>query len=394
MKRSLVLLFALLGCEGAHREHAAAPDAGDVDAASGGEITCEPSQCGAMGCCGDHCCGVAPSNADVTGMLMPTGLVIAPPNGVFDTDAACTPLSALGHCEVVARPGLPEACVCRMDELVIDNVEITGTRALVIVAYKSVRVTTGLDVSGDQALPGPGAMPAFYTTKAGSYGGAGGSFATAGGAATGNLTLPAPTYGNPSLIPLHGGTSGQTGGHLAGGGGGGAVQITAGERIEVFGKILAGGGGGPSGVTAWPTAGGSGGGSGGAILLEAPTVTMTGTLNANGAGGGGADGSARFPTHGEDANDDLASGGEGGDGGGCTLHGYLYGGDGGNGATSTSPAGAGEGGANGNGCLNNPYIGGGGGGGGLGRIRINTTGGCQCNGTMSPSASFGTLVVQ
>ena len=395
MKRSLVLLFALLGCEGAHRDHAAAPDAGDVDAAGSGEITCEPSQCGATGCCGDHCCGVAPSNADVTGTIEPTGIAATPADGIFDTDANCSPTSVLGRCEEVVRPGLPEACVCRMDTLMIGALEIKGTRALVILAYDTVRIETTLDISGDHRDAGAGAMPDVYTTTVGTHGGAGGSFATQGGRASGNPTSVAATYGDATLIPLHGGARGQSG-WLPGGGGGGALQIVAGSRIEVVGAIYAGGGGGEPGSSVQHLAGGTGGGSGGAILLEAPIIVMTGRLDANGGGGGGGGGNGNPPGSpwGEDANDDLPSGGHGYDGAGCALQGYTSGGDGGNGATQQTAAGIGQASDTVGGCLDPHFVGGGGGGGGLGRIRINTVGGCQCSGTVSPSASFGALVVQ
>jgi hypothetical protein len=40
------------------------------------------------------------------------------------------------------------------------------------------------------------------------------------------------------------------------------------------------------------------------------------------------------------------------------------------------------------------FVGAGGDGGGVGRIRINTKTGCQCGGTVSPSASFGTVTIE
>jgi hypothetical protein len=46
-------------------------------------------------------------------------------------------------------------------------------------------------------------------------------------------------------------------------------------------------------------------------------------------------------------------------------------------------------------CLNEiAFVGGGGGGGGLGRIRVNTTNGCQCNGTFVPAPTLGAFQVQ
>jgi hypothetical protein len=429
MQRLLVLaVVALVGCDGAHRVHGGGADDGPdggMAPVTCGAVTCDQippptcegntlreytaacadatcsypateTECGAAGCCGDHCCELAPSNADVTGTIEPTGIDAAPADGVFNTDANCSPTSVLGRCEEVVRPGLPEACVCRMDTLTIGTLEIKGARALVILAHDSVTIHTTLDISGDHRDAGAGAMPDVYTTTVGFYGAVGGSFATQGGGATGNPTTVAATFGDPTLIPLYGGMRGQSG-WLPGGGGGGALQIVAGNRIEVVGSIFAGGGGGEPGSSVRALAGGTGGGSGGAILLEAPTITMTGRLDANGGGGGGGDGygtSAGSPW-GEDANDDMPSGGQGDDGGGCSLYGYTSGGDGGNGATQQVPAGVGQAGDSVSGCLDPVFVGGGGGGGGLGRIRINTLGGtCACTGVASPAPSFGSLGVK
>ena len=92
-------------------------------------------------------------------------------------------------------------------------------------------------------------------------------------------TGPGLTYGTAAIIPLIGGSAG--GASDANSYGGGALQISAGQSITVsaFGAINAGG----SGTT---NVDGSGGGaSGGAILLEAPTVAIAGNLGANGGGG-------------------------------------------------------------------------------------------------------------
>jgi hypothetical protein len=424
MKRLLlVLLVGLVGCEAAHREREQLEGDGGIDPPplTCGAVTCgdvpaptcvdattlreytaacsdgactypsTDTTCGDAGCCGDHCCEVALSNGDVVGPIQLTGLSVAPPNGSFDTDLECTASSALGACSVVARANLPEACVCRMDELSIGSLEVKGSRALVILAYETVRIQTILDVSGNPGMPGPGAVW-HYQDPAQLGGGAGGSFATAGSSG-GNGAAPAATYGGAPLIPLLGGMSGQGGGR-GGGGGGGALQITAGVRIDVVGLINAGGGGGEGGYATYSISGGGGGGSGGGILLEAPKVVMTGRLNANGGGGGGGGGDRGWGAAGEDAYDDFASGGQGNDGSGCPLYGYVYGGDGGNGATRTSTPSSGQSSDHDSRCIGNPsFVGGGGGGGGLGRIRINTLTGCQCSGITSPTVSFGTLGV-
>ena len=96
---------------------------------------------------------------------------------------------------------------------------------------------------------GPGAMAGFC----GTYGG------SAGHAVTGGCGGAA--YGNGALVPLRGGSGGgggpsdRSGG---GGGGGGAIRIASSATITVSGSILAnggdGGGGGPSAAPAAPEA--------------------------------------------------------------------------------------------------------------------------------------------
>ena len=176
-------------------------------------------------------------------------------------------------------------------------------------------------------------------------------------------------YGNQALIPVLGGSAG--GGVQVAHAGGGALQIVAGTsiRISSFGSISAPGlgGGGECDQNGQP-----GGGSGGAILLEAPTVTITGKLAANGGGGtsqfmNGASGSA---------DDQPAPGGVGATDsvGGAGSAGAIV--NGGNGAGTASLSG---------GCTPGGLAGGGG---GAGRIRINTATGSATIGAtaiVSPS---------
>jgi hypothetical protein len=329
---------------------------------------------------------VVPSNGDTIGHLEATGLQIGPPNGTFDTTSECTALSLLGDCTIVPRPGLPEACVCRMDQLTISSLKVTGARALVILAYDSVDITTLLDVSGDWSSDGPGASARYTAANSGATSGAGGSYATVGGGHG-----VAATYGAAALIPLAGGMRGQSAAG-PGGGGGGAVQITAGSRISIAGVINAGGGGGAGGNASYASSGAGGGGSGGAILLEARNVTVTGSVVANGGGGGGGGGNDGGGGVGGGGNVQSASGGSGNDGAGCALYGYVHGGAGGGGSFGDAAGSAGEAGAYETGCLGGAaFVGDGGGGGGAGRVRVNTEHGCSCNATFSPSPSIGAV---
>jgi hypothetical protein len=133
------------------------------------------------------------------------------------------------------------------------------------------------------AMPGAGGFPGGvgqYLSSAATNGdgfGAGVATTTTGGSAVYG-------YNSNALDPLVGGAggaggaigSGTAGGN--GGAGGGAIRIVSTTSISISGSILAYGGAPTSGVGGY----GGGYGSGGAIHLVAPTVTNTGTLNANG----------------------------------------------------------------------------------------------------------------
>jgi hypothetical protein len=146
--------------------------------------------------------------------------------------------------------------------------------------------------------PGPGGLagntPAVSITDprqgnngtglgAGASGGGNGGVGGASGSTAGGKRM------GDQLVLVGGGGGGipSTGSESAGGGGGGAVQLVSATSIQIdsSGSIDAGGCGGASTVYFPYT--GSGGGAGGTIILEAPTVTVAGTLAVNGGGGGG-----------------------------------------------------------------------------------------------------------
>ena len=262
------------------------------------------------------------------------------------------------------------------------SLRLSGTNPVILAVLGTVEIQGQLLVNGSTAAgggPGPGGysalanggpgqgQPAFGAANPASNGG-GGSYCGlggSGGAPSGTASGPGLTYGTAAIIPLIGGSAGGT--SDANSYGGGALQISAGQSITVsaFGAINAGG-------SAATNVDGSGGGaSGGAILLEAPTVTIAGNLGANGGGGmsgtsGGADATA---------NSTAASGG------------VPYGGAGSAGTAINGTSGTSGTGANATG----------GGGGGAGRVRINTsTGSASITGTVSPAmttacATQGTL---
>lgn len=91
-----------------------------------------------------------------------------------------------------------------------------------------------------------------------------------------NKGIVGKPYGGATLVPLVGGSRG---GELeAGGAGGGALQLVAGNNIAI-GKNGAVGARGQNGSR-------GGGGSGGALLLEAPTIEGNGRIDAQGGNGG------------------------------------------------------------------------------------------------------------
>jgi hypothetical protein len=95
---------------------------------------------------------------------------------------------------------------------------------------------------------------------------------------------PSDPYGNPSLIPLLGGSGGGGGWQQFGGaGGGGAILIASQGTMLISGEIRATGGSGQP--LNWNS--GTGSGSGGGIRLIAQALSGAGNIKALGGAGGG-----------------------------------------------------------------------------------------------------------
>jgi hypothetical protein len=202
---------------------------------------------------------------------------------------------------------------------------VEGSLPLMIVSTAEIQVSGILDVSStwdpvsltydpgagaDDALPAPSDECSNSTGGTGGdcgdggAGGGGGGFGGAGadggrgggsrncgdveggspGGAGGNAVAP------PSTI--RGGCKGARGGngdidmlYGLGGFGGGAVHLVSMVRIDIEGRIQAGGAAGSGAEN--NRSGGGGGGSGGLIGLEALDIEIGGILAANGGGGGG-----------------------------------------------------------------------------------------------------------
>jgi hypothetical protein len=267
----------------------------------------------------------------------------------------------------------------------IGNLAVSGKRPLVILADQTITVTGVVRVLA-------GTRYRYSSSAYGSSGGLGGSFGTKGAGAS------AETYGTEALEPLVGGMSGQEvcadgacTSPALGGRGGGALQLSAGVNLTVQAgaRVDAGGNGG----SAPPSdRGGPGGGSGGALVLEAPTLALFGAVVANGgSGAGGA--SEAAPGHDGapgSSGTSRSAGGEGEDDHGCFLSGYTVGGDGGFGAALDGPATSGQAGEC-RSCIPNACVRTGGGGGGLGRVRLRHGGSFASTSVISPAATTALL---
>lgn len=283
------------------------------------------------------------------------------------------------------------------------NVTVVGSRALVVISAGAVTINHVLSLSARKQINGPGAIlndsacrggDGLGTTKGGS-GGAGGGFGSAGGRG-GNGGIPTAqggsaggVSGTTELIPLRGGCPGgrdyTNDTSFTAGRAGGAIQIVSSSKISLGdGGFVAANGSGGNYVAigasvcsaGTPCDHGNGAGSGGAILLEAPTVTVSALagLVANGGGGGcdpdgyGAPGaSSAVPAAGAACRQDSSKGGDG-------AAGTIAAQSGGAG-TGTTPVGSG-------------------GGGGAGRIRVNTAAPFSPVGVVSGVTTMGSLGVR
>jgi hypothetical protein len=246
------------------------------------------------------------------------------------------------------------------------RVSVIGNRPLIIVALDEALISGQLEAAaagstangggfgpttdGQNGLGpgGGGKVQSLSGAGGGGFCGKGG----AGGPQQGLMSQGGKTYGNPENVPLIGGSSGAKFEWYASAGGG-AIQISAGKRIEIslLGVIHVGGGG-----PGWTS---NGGGAGGAILLEAPSVRVLGHLAANGGGGSGSSSADSSYGANGSTDDQPALGGRADTG--------VNGGDGSAGENIDGKPGAPA-------PADSTTAKGGGGGGGAGRIRINVRG--------------------
>jgi len=341
-----------------------------------------------------------------------------PTGDITLTTSIDTATRGAGGCtEILPQPGGPSLCVVAATSIRISGgarirataqpagATATGTNPLVLVATDSIVIDGTLDVAsrtGELAVGGgartavgcgsstdvdgrPG-KPNGSVSGIGGGGGAGGGFGNAGGSGgTGGNGTSTVAAGNPHTPELAGvvvggcpggkggngnASDGTTGRGGVGGAGGGAVYLLASGSITIAGTINASGSGGGAGEVGSASAsegssgGGGGGGAGGLIGLEAPSISVTGSLFANGGGGGGGFGGLLTngmtrPGADPSAANIAAAGGTSNNGGGA-------GGNGGACAMNVGPGGPGR---NAPGDVT-PESGGGGGGGGVGVLHV------------------------
>ncbi len=185
-----------------------------------------------------------------------------------------------------------------------------GTNTIALYAATTITVVGRIDVGADNNSGGPGGSSAtssmsgsscrgragrFFAAGFGEGGGGGGGRGAGANGGDSNMGASAGLGGiacseRPLTTPLRGGVGGGHGGasfENYGGGGGGALALVAMESITISGHVGAPGEGGSAAAPGVAGAGdgGGGGGGGGAVLVEAPLVTISGSLTANGGGG-------------------------------------------------------------------------------------------------------------
>jgi hypothetical protein len=270
---------------------------------------------------------------------------------------------------VLAQTGGPDLLVVSVEHLTVEaNARLTahGVRPVLIAVWDTANIVGDIDVSASFTAEGPGgagttsalcgSAPTGNGGTAGtpSTGGGGGGFGGDGGrggntSVGAGLALPTPTV-------VRGGCAGGVGGasttavSATRGAGGGAIEIAARTSIAIAstGAIEASGGAGRAGVFAYGA--GGGGGAGGYIGLDAPSVTIAGTVTANGGSGGGGASDIENGSNGANGlqSDNPAIGGAGAttsNVGTCIKGGNGSGGAAQNGVTAAaSPCGGGGGG--------------------------------------------------
>jgi len=162
----------------------------------------------------------------------------------------------------------------------------THLHSLVVSATSSIDVQSGALVSlAGRGFAGVGCNNIGIGTGGGAYQ-SGGSHGGDGGAGGATVSTTSTAYGSltqPSTIGSGGGATNYCG-SSSGGAGAGAVRLSASSgTVTMNGTITANGGNGGG-------SNGGGGGAGGSVWIEASTIEGTGTINVRGGAGSGSSG--------------------------------------------------------------------------------------------------------
>jgi hypothetical protein len=145
------------------------------------------------------------------------------------------------------------------------------------------------------AAPGvAGSGPGGVGTGGGGWSGGGGAGYSAVGASSGNSAggYGGPMYGNADISGFEsgsgggGGSGGNSCGSGGGGAGGGLIFINSAVSITIGAGGVINVNGGNGGSDGGGNCGGGGGGSGGSIIMQSPSMTHNGSLQASGGAGG------------------------------------------------------------------------------------------------------------
>lgn len=332
----------------------------------------------------------------------PGGALVLDEAGVYDYDTdtglLTPPAGAAFSLVTTDIDGVSAAWVTNLEISSGSTLLAHGQSPLFIASDGSIVVQGRISVRSAGAFVAAGANPtacpilaAGENDQGGGGGGGGGGFGAAGATGsdgdsndnnadgTSSGGAGGSAVGVPNVIrggcPGARGGNGLTAGAGDGGAGGGAVQLTARNEIDVSGGTVEAGGAGGKLATDSSISAGGGGGSGGYIGIDAPTRTFDDNtvLAANGGGGGAGIGNAGGGS--EDGTSGLAmaaaaAGGTAGAGGGNGGGGGFR--DSADGGAPAAP----------------PVGGGGGGGGGAGYVVVFGNA-LPASGTLSPD---GTLV--
>jgi len=222
------------------------------------------------------------------------------------------------RCRTYTQAGGADVCLIYVTSVTITGsgfLTVTGPRPLALASSSAMTIEGTIDAgshggaNGGQRGPGANVITGCGFARSpsddlgGGGGGAGGSFTLPGGdGGTGdndNSANPPGTAASglhsttTTISVLRGGCAGQTGGNEANTGGsgrggvgghsGGALYLFARQSLAISGKVRATGAGGGGGEV---QAGGGGGGSGGLVVIESPSIMISGQISANGGGGG------------------------------------------------------------------------------------------------------------